>query len=82
MNATPRSDTIRFTSKGRVVIPAWLRKEAGIDEGTRAIVYREGGAIVVLPITTVHIRNLRGLLKGSGVLKSMTDRRKRERERE
>jgi AbrB family looped-hinge helix DNA binding protein len=82
MNATPISDTIRFTSKGCVVIPAWLRKELGIDEGTRAIVYQEGDAIVVLPITTMHIRNLRGVLKGSGVLTSMTDRRKRERERE
>lgn len=65
---------------GQVAIPRWLRKEFGIEEGTRAFVYKEEDAIVLKPITPRHIKNLRGSLKGSGVLKSLTDGRKRERE--
>lgn len=71
---------IRFTVKGQVVIPNWLRKEFEIEEGTRALVYQEGDAIILKPITPRHIKSLRGSLKGSGVLKSMMGDRKRERE--
>ena len=71
---------IRFTVKGQVVIPRWLRKEFEIEEGTRALVYQDGDGIVLKPITPRHIRNLRGSLRGSGVLKSLMDDRKRERE--
>jgi AbrB family looped-hinge helix DNA binding protein len=80
MKTTNKTDTIRFTVKGQVVIPSWLRKKFEIEEGTRALVYQEGDAIVLKPITPRHIRNLRGSLKGSGVLKSMMEDRKRERE--
>ncbi len=80
METTNKTDMIRFTVKGQVVIPSWLRKEFDIEEGTRALVYQEGDAIVLKPITPRHIRNLRGSLKGSGVLKSLIEDRKRERE--
>jgi len=80
MKTTSKTDTIRFTVKGQVVIPSWLRKEFEIEEGTRALVYQEGDAIVLKPITPRHIRNLRGSLKGSGVLKSLMEDRKHERE--
>lgn len=65
---------------GQVAIPRWLRKEFGIEEGTRALVYKAGDAIVLKPITPRHIKNLRGSLKRSGVLKSLMDGRKRKRE--
>ena len=80
MKTTNKTDTIRFTVKGQVVIPSWLRKTFEIEEGTRALVYQEGDAIVLKPITSKHIRNLRGSLKGSGALKSLMEDRKRERE--
>jgi bifunctional DNA-binding transcriptional regulator/antitoxin component of YhaV-PrlF toxin-antitoxin module len=63
-----------------VVIPGLLRKESDIEEGTRILVYQEEDAIVLKPITPRHIRNLRGSLKGSGLLKALMDERKRERE--
>jgi AbrB family looped-hinge helix DNA binding protein len=75
-----RTGTIRFTVKGQVVIPVWLREELKIERGTRALVYQEGDAIVLKPITPQHIRKLRGSLKGSGVLKALEEDRKRERE--
>jgi len=81
MKTTPKTATIRFTAKGHVTIPGWLRKELEIDEGTRALVYQEGDAIVVIPFTARHIGNLRGSLKGLGVLKSLIDGRRRGRER-
>jgi AbrB family looped-hinge helix DNA binding protein len=80
MKKTPMPNTIHFTSSGRVAIPCWLRDELGIEGGTRALVYQEGDAIELKPITPHYIKNLRGSLKGSGVLKSLMDGRKRERE--
>ena len=80
MKTTHKTDTIYFTVKGQVVIPRWLRKEFDIEEGTRAFVYQDGDAIVLKPITVKHIRNLRGSLKGTGVLKALMEDRKRERE--
>jgi len=80
MKATNRTDTIYFTVKGQVVIPRWLRKEFDIEEGTRAFVYQDGDAIVLKSITPKHIKNLRGSLKGAGVLKALMEDRKRERE--
>jgi AbrB family looped-hinge helix DNA binding protein len=77
---TTKTDTIHFSVKGQVVIPRWLRQEFDIEEGTRALVYQEGDAIVLKPITPRHIRNLRGSLKGSGALKALMDDRKRERD--
>jgi AbrB family looped-hinge helix DNA binding protein len=80
MKTTNRTGMIRFTVKGQVVIPSWLRKEFAIEEGTRALVFQERDAIVLKPITRRQIRSLRGSLKGSGVLKALMDDRKRERE--
>lgn len=80
MPKAQRTDMIRFTVKGQVVIPQWLRKEFDIEEGTRALVYQAGDGIVLKPITPRHIRNLRGSLKGSSVLKELMHDRKRERD--
>jgi AbrB family looped-hinge helix DNA binding protein len=80
LKITPKTNSIHFTANGQVAIPRWLRQEFGIKEGTRALVYQEGDAIVLKPITPRHIKNLRGSLKGSGLLKSLMDDRKRERE--
>jgi AbrB family looped-hinge helix DNA binding protein len=77
MKTTSKTNTIHITENGRVAIPRWLRDKLGKVGGTRALVYREGDAIVLKPITPRHIKNLRGSLKGSGVLKSLIDSRKR-----
>jgi AbrB family looped-hinge helix DNA binding protein len=80
MKTIPKTDTIRFTGNGQVIVPPWLRKKLGIKAGTRALMYQEGDAIVLKPITPRHIRQLRGSLKRSGLLKALMDRRKCERE--
>lgn len=80
MKRTPKVYSIRFTGKGQVAIPRWLRKELDIVEGTRALVVQDGDTVVLTPITPKFIRNLRGSLKCSGVLKALMDGRKQARE--
>ena len=75
-----RTDTVYFSVKGQVVIPRRLRRDFGIEQGTRAIVYRDGERIVIRPITLQHYRSMRGSLKGKGALKAMMAERNRERD--
>ena len=63
MDQTERTDTVSFTVKGQVVIPRWLRKDFDINEGTRAVVYKQNDHIVLKPLTPAVIRGARGLLK-------------------
>ena len=63
MKATHRSDSVRFSVKGQVVIPSWLRKDLDIEEGTRAIVRATPEGILLKPVTRSRIRGLRGMLK-------------------
>ena len=63
MSATVQPESVRFTTKGQVVIPMWLRKQFEIEEGTRAVVQATPEGILLKPITAVSIRRLRGTLK-------------------
>ena len=63
MSATVQPESVRFTTKGQVVIPMWLRKQFEIEEGTRAVVQATPEGILIKPITAVSIRRLRGILK-------------------
>lgn len=63
MKTARKTDTVRFTTKGQVVIPMWLRKQFHIENGTRAIVTTTNEGILLRPVTPVTIRKLRGLLK-------------------
>jgi len=63
MNTTSVADSVRFTTKGQVVIPLRLRKQFHIEEGTRALIEATADGILLKPVTAVSIRRLRGLLK-------------------
>jgi AbrB family looped-hinge helix DNA binding protein len=63
MRATLKADAVWFTTKGQVVIPAWLRKQFQIEDGTKAMVEATADGILLKPVTAVNIRRLRGLLK-------------------
>lgn len=56
--------------KGRVVIPAAIRRRLGIDRGTRLAVLVDEGAVVLVPRDAVE-RRLHALFKGVPV--SMAD---------
>ncbi len=80
MTATSKTDTVMFTVKGQVVIPRWLRKDFEINEGTRAVVYKQDDHIVLKPLTAQHYRRLRGSLRGTKAMEVFMSERKRERE--
>lgn len=63
MKATLRTDAVIFSVKGQIVIPRQLRKEFGIEEGTRAIVTATDEGILLKPVTRRTIAGLRGILK-------------------
>lgn len=63
--------TARFTTQGRIVIPAKIRQQLQIGSGTRATVTLTPEGILLRPITRSYFKSLRGSLKGRGVMKSM-----------
>jgi len=81
MNTTSsKSDKVRFSVKGQIVIPRWLRTEFGIEEGTHALVYPENGHIVIQPITPGYIRSLRGKYKHLGLMETLKKMKQEERD--
>ncbi|MPZ88769.1 MAG: AbrB/MazE/SpoVT family DNA-binding domain-containing protein [Nitriliruptorales bacterium] len=66
------SDTamVEVGPKGRVVIPAALRRQLGIEEGTRLIALIENGAVVLVPREGVEQR-LQAMFRDVGA--SMAD---------
>jgi AbrB family looped-hinge helix DNA binding protein len=55
--------TVEVGPKGRVVIPAAIRHELGIGQGSQLVAMVEDGAVVLLPRSEVR-RRLRGLFAG------------------
>jgi AbrB family looped-hinge helix DNA binding protein len=63
MRMTEKLDTVRFTTKGQVVIPLRLRKQFEIEDGTRGVVQATPEGILLQPVTAALIRRGRGILK-------------------
>jgi len=63
MNSTSKTDAVWFTTKGQVVIPAWLRKQFHIEDGTKAVVLATPDGILLMPVTAALIKRGRGILK-------------------
>jgi AbrB family looped-hinge helix DNA binding protein len=70
------------TVKGKIVIPAELRRKYGIKAGTKIIVIDTGEGIILKPVTEESLKRLQGRLKGKGVLKSLMEERRKDTERE
>jgi len=79
VTATPKTDSVLFTTKGQVVIPVWLRRQFGIEEGTRASVTATAEGILLKPITRAYIRSLRGKYKDLPLMETLAEDRQRER---
>lgn len=72
-----QSGTAYVSATGAVVIPSDLRKQLGIEEGTRISVYREKNHLVLQPITDEFIHSLVGCLKGEDSLVAAREREHR-----
>lgn len=86
MSTTSKSDSVWFTTKGQVVIPAWLRREFHIENGTKAVVQATAEGILLKPVTAALIKRGRGILKRKSGEKSLAEEwaehKKQERELE
>jgi len=63
MSTATKSDSVWFTTKGQVVIPAWLRREFHIEDGTKAVVQATAEGILLKPVTRHAIERGFGMLK-------------------
>jgi antitoxin PrlF len=81
-----RSYRTVISSKGQVVIPAELRQEFGLEQGTAATWTEDDGRLVLTPITAQRIKEMVGFLKPKpgepSMFEELFEERKRERERE
>ena len=64
------TDVVSVGPKGRVVIPAGIRRELGIEEGTELVALVEGEAVVLVPRSAIKSR-LRSIFASVGA--SMRD---------
>lgn len=71
--------TVEVGPKGRVVIPAEIRRQLGIDTGTRLAVLIDDEAVVLVPREAIE-RRLHALFKGVPV--SMAAELRKERQAE
>jgi AbrB family looped-hinge helix DNA binding protein len=74
-------DTIAI-NKGRIVIPAPVRRKLGITEDTRIHIQVDEAnqQIILTPITRAYIDRLRGKYKGLGLLETLMEDKQKERE--
>ena len=63
MSTPTKPDSVCFTTKGQIVIPARLRRQFNIENGTRAIIQATPEGILLKPVTKHAISRLRGILK-------------------
>ena len=63
MNTIGTVESVKFTTKGQVVIPLRLRKQFHIEDGTKALIEATPDGILLRPVTAASIRRLRGILK-------------------
>ena len=75
-------ETSVVTLKGQIVIPARLRKKTGIKKGTRVFLEEKDGDIIVHPATPEFYDRTYGVLKGGGLVKSLEESRRKEKEQE
>ena len=73
MSVKSKADSVWFTTKGQVVIPAWLRREFHIENGTKAVVQSTPEGILLKPVTKHAITRLRGILKRKPGGKSLAE---------
>jgi AbrB family looped-hinge helix DNA binding protein len=72
-----------MTSKGRLVVPARLRRKYGIEPGTKICFIEWNDEILFRPVTRQYIRSVCGMLKGhtlgtQELLKERATEKKRE----
>ena len=58
-------DSVYVTTRGRIVIPARLRRKLCIKPGTKVCFIERGSDILFQPVIKQYIRSICGILKGT-----------------
>ena len=76
-------DSVYVTTRGRIVIPARLRRKLGIKPGTKVCFFEHGSEILFQPLTKQYIRSICGILKDTtSATAELLIERKKDQERE
>ena len=76
-------DSVYVTTRGRIVIPARLRRKLCIKTGTKVWFIEHGSEILFQPLTKQYIRSICGMLKDTtSATSELLIERKRDRKRE
>lgn len=68
-----------ITKKGQIVIPAAMRRRAGLRAGTRVYFQERNGDIVIRPESSRFYDHVYGFLKGAVLVESLQEVRAQER---
>ncbi len=76
-------DSAYVTTKGRIVIPARLRRKLSIKPGSKVCFIEQGNEILFQPVTKDYIRSVCGMLKStSSASKELLKERRKDKARE
>ena len=76
-------NSVTVTTRGRIVIPARLRRRLGIKPGTKVCFIERGSDILFQPVTKEYVRSVCGMLKDTrSATAELLIERKKDRERE
>ena len=76
-------DSVYVTTRGRIVIPARLRRKLGIKPGTKVCFIEHGSDILFQPVTKEYVRSVCGMLKDTtSATAELQIERKKDRKRE
>ena len=69
------------TTRGRIVIPARIRKQFGVKKGTKLAFIERDGTLILQPLDENYFLSMAGILGTDGkMLKSLMEDKKREQE--
>lgn len=76
-------ETAYVTTKGRLVIPARIRRKFGIKPGTKVCFVERDNEILFQPVTKEYIRSVCGMLKSTtAITEELLSERKKDRQGE
>ena len=70
------------TVRGQTSIPAAIRRKHNITAKTKLEWIDDGHSISIIPVPKDPVKALRGMFKGTDLLKKLLEERKRDRQRE
>ena len=75
-------DSVYVATRGRIVIPARLRRKLGIKPGTKVCFIEHGSDILFQPVTKKYVRSVCGMFKDTtSATAELLIERKKDRER-